>query len=138
MWHLTERIIPGVSPCVARRLALVAPRLAPLDLVTFANVRMSENSVDHVLLHYAVLRETSHTTNPAAIKQPRGTSIGSACSPRQQPRLLCLRTTVTRVFVVVGPGRWLRSEWVICARPSPSLTRLSAAQSRRSGRSYAE
>ena len=72
----------GVSPCVARRLAPVAPRLAPQDLVIFANARMSENSVDHALLHYAALREASHTVNPAAIKQPRGASIGTAYSPR--------------------------------------------------------
>jgi hypothetical protein len=56
---------PGVSLCFARRLPPVAPRLAPRNLVIFANVRMSENSVDHALLQDAVLRETGHAADPA-------------------------------------------------------------------------
>jgi hypothetical protein len=41
---------PAVSPYVARHLSLVAPRLAPRNLVNLANVRMLENSVEYELL----------------------------------------------------------------------------------------
>ena len=34
------------SPGVAQSLSLLAPRLAPPNLVVFANVRASENSID--------------------------------------------------------------------------------------------
>ena len=70
----------SMSRCVVWLKPPVAPRLAPQDLVTFANVRMSENSVDHALLQDAVLREAGHAANPAAMKQPRGGAhIMSSC-----------------------------------------------------------
>jgi hypothetical protein len=37
------------APGVAQSLSLLAPRLAPRDLVNFANVRVDENSIDGAL-----------------------------------------------------------------------------------------
>src|SRR5450755_1232866 len=52
----------SVSPCVARHLLPMAPWLAPQNLLTLANVRMDENSVDRLLLR----RLTGDFRRPAA------------------------------------------------------------------------
>jgi hypothetical protein len=52
------------SPGVAQSLSPLAPRLAPRDLVNFANVRVNENSIDHVLDDGGRLREP--TTRPVS------------------------------------------------------------------------
>jgi len=53
------------SPGVAQSLSLLAPRLAPRDLVVFANVRASENSIDRAQNGGGRLREP--TTRPVSL-----------------------------------------------------------------------
>ena len=53
------------SPGVAQSRSLLAPRLAPRDLVVFANVRSSENSIDRVKDGGGRLRES--TTRPISL-----------------------------------------------------------------------
>ena len=50
---------------VAESLSLVAPSLAPRDLVVFANVRASENSIDRAQNGGGRLREP--TTRPVSL-----------------------------------------------------------------------
>jgi hypothetical protein len=53
------------SPRVAQSLSLLAPRLAPRDLVVFANVRASKNSIDRAQNGGGRLREP--TTRPVSL-----------------------------------------------------------------------
>jgi hypothetical protein len=60
----------SMSPCVAQRLPLMAPHLAPRNLVAFANVRPDEHSIDRVQDGGGRFPEPSRTGLHPAIADP--------------------------------------------------------------------